>query len=80
MLKHVHDEYKARTRSRNLILASGGLLIALLIAHAFIPDFPTWASTIVSGGLAIAAVQSGARRYILEQTKHNMTEASYNFV
>ncbi|MFA6507088.1 MAG: SLC13 family permease [Treponemataceae bacterium] len=77
MLKHVHDEYKARTRSRNLILASGGLLITLLIAHAFIPSFPTWASTVIAGLLAVTAVQPGARRYILEQTKHNMTEAFF---
>ena len=78
MLKHVHDEYKARTRSRRLILASGGVLIALLTAHAFIPDFPTWASTIIAGLIAITAVQPGARRYIVAQTGHNMSEASFS--
>lgn len=77
MLKHVHDEYKARTRSRNLILASGGLLILLLVAHAFFPQMPTWASTVAAGLLAISAVQTGARRYILAQTRHNLTEALF---
>jgi Na+/H+ antiporter NhaD/arsenite permease-like protein len=77
MLKHVHDEYKARTRSRNLIFASGVLLIALLVVHAFVPDFPTWASTIIAGVLAITAVQAGARRYILSQTYHNIADAFF---
>jgi hypothetical protein len=73
----VHDEYRARTRSRNLILVSGVLLIALLVVHAFVPDFPTWASTIIAGLLAITAVQSGARRYILAQTYHNIADAFF---
>jgi Na+/H+ antiporter NhaD/arsenite permease-like protein len=77
MLKHVHDEYRARTRSRNLILASGVLLIALLVVHAFVPSFPTWASTIIAGFLAITAVQAGARRYILTQTYHNIADAFF---
>ncbi|HCM26579.1 MAG: hypothetical protein A2Z99_14195 [Treponema sp. GWB1_62_6] len=77
LLHHVHQEYRDRTRSRNLIIASGVVLVALLVAHAFIPAMPTWSSTVLAGIMAIAAVQPNARRYILAQTRHNMTEAFF---
>ena len=77
LLHHVRDEYKARTKSRRLVLASGAVLIALLVLHAFLPGMPTWASTVLAGAIAIAAVQPNARRHILAQTRHNMTEAFF---
>lgn len=77
LLLVVRDEYHARTRSRRLILASGLVLLGLLIAHAFLPWMPTWASTVVAGLIAIAAVQPKARRYILSQTWANIEEALF---
>ncbi len=77
LLLDVRDEYRARTKSRRLIVASGIILVILLAAHAFFPAMPTWASTAIAGILAIAAVQPNARRYILTQTKLNMEEAFF---
>lgn len=77
LLLRVRDEYRDRTRSRRLIVASGVVLVALLVAHAFLPGMPTWASTAVAGLMAIFAVKPNARRYILAQTRHNMAEALF---
>lgn len=77
LLLHVRDEYRARTKSRRLVIASGAVLIALLVLHAFLPGMPTWASTVLAGAIAIAAVQPNARKHILAQTRHNMTEAFF---
>ncbi len=77
LLLQVRDEYRARTKSRILVFASGIVLIALLGVHAFVPAMPTWASTVLAGIMAIAAVQPNARRYILSQTRHNMMEAFF---
>lgn len=77
LVLHVREEYKARTRSRMLIIASGIVLIGLLIIHAILPAIPTWASTLVAGAMAILAVQPNARRYILNQTSHNLRETFF---
>lgn len=77
LLLHVRDEYRARTKSRRLIIASGILLILLLAVHAFLPVIPSWAPTVAAGLLAIVAVQPNARRYILGQTRHNMAETLF---
>jgi Na+/H+ antiporter NhaD/arsenite permease-like protein len=77
LLLVVRDEYQARTGSRRLILASGVVLIGLLVAHAFLPWMPTWASTVIAGLLAIGAVKPKARRYILAQTGANLEEALF---
>jgi Na+/H+ antiporter NhaD/arsenite permease-like protein len=77
LMFHLHEEYRSRLRSRQLVLASGALLIALLGVHAFVHGFPTWASTIAAGLVAIAAVQKNARARIIRQSWHNLVEAFF---
>jgi len=77
LMLFVREEYKRRIRSRWMVIGSGILLISLLILHAFIPSFPTWASTLAAGSLSILAVQRKARLSIISQTWHNLSEAFF---
>ena len=77
LLLQVREEYKSRTSSRWLVIASGGLLVALLMVHAVFPDFPTWASTVLAGLLAIVGIHPRARSQVIRQSWHNLTEAFF---
>jgi Na+/H+ antiporter NhaD/arsenite permease-like protein len=77
LLEFVRDEYKKRRRSRAFIFAGAGVLLAALTVHSFFQQLPTWVSTLTAGTAAFIGIDATAKRSILSQSWHDLTEAFF---
>jgi len=77
LLEYVRDEYKKRRKSRVFIFTGAGVLLVILGVHSFFQQLPTWVSTLSAGAVAFIGIGATAKRSILGQAWHDLTEAFF---